>query len=148
MISFEEYSGFEPPPIDAMVAESESEGFAFLRRLVVDWKSGANRFDLRGETFFLAIENKNVIGVGGLNIDPYANDAQVGRLRHIYVSNSHRRRAIGRGLVTRLLEVAKVEFCEVRLRTDTVEGDRFYSSLGFTAFPEQNINSHYTKPKS
>lgn len=62
--------GVEPPPIDAMVAESESEGFAFLRRLVFDWKSGANRFDLRGETFFLAIENKNVIGVGGLNIDP------------------------------------------------------------------------------
>lgn len=147
MTSFVKYSGAQVPPIDVLLDESEREGFAFLRRLIVDWNSGKNRFDSSGETLLLAIENENVVGVGGLNIDPYANDAKVGRIRHVYVAKNHRRCAIGRRLVVELLKLAKVSFREVLLNTDTVEGDLFYSSLGFTALPDDARNSHFVRPR-
>lgn len=143
MTSFEEYSGPNAPSIEAILAESESEGFIFLRRLIDNWESGSNRFDSAGEILLMAMANGDVVGVGGVNIDPYANDEEVGRIRHVYVSRNHRRRAIGRGLVVRLLEFAKLNFREVRLKTETVEGAVFYSSLGFTAYQETGVNSHF-----
>lgn len=147
MISFVEYSGPKAPPIDIMIVESEREGFAFLRRLIVNWNSGKNRFSSSGEMLLLAIVNKTVVGVGGLNIDPYADDPRIGRIRHVYVANEHRRRGIGRGLIVRLLRAARADFDEVRLRTDTVEGDRFYRALGFTTLPDDTVNSHFVNPE-
>ena len=143
MVLFVKHSGPQAPPIDALLAESEREGFAFLRRLFADWQSGANRFASVGEAFYLAIENGNVVGVGGLNIDPYAHDPQVARIRHVYISKNHRRRAIGRGLVDRLIELAKGRFQELRLKTDTVGGDLFYRSIGFDSYSEATVASHF-----
>jgi GNAT superfamily N-acetyltransferase len=72
-----------------------------------------------------------LIGVGGLNIDPYLHRADVGRIRHVYVLGDWRRRGIGRTLVSRLIDEARRSFREVRLRTDTDEGASFYAQRGF-----------------
>lgn len=122
--------------------ESEREVFKFLRRLVDDWQSGTNRFDSAGEIFLIAREADKVIGVGGLNIDPYANDPDIGRIRHVYVANECRRRGIGRTLVERLIDEARGSFRELRLRTNTAAGDAFYCALGFTPFADGTLASH------
>ena len=88
MVTFVKHSGPQTPPIDALLHESEREGFAFVRRLLADWQSGANRFDCMGEALVLADANDKVVGVGGLNVDPYANDPQVARIRHVYIAKA------------------------------------------------------------
>ncbi|HSG73305.1 MAG TPA: GNAT family N-acetyltransferase [Planctomycetaceae bacterium] len=122
--------------------ESEREGYGLLRRLVNDWQSGTNRFDSTGEVFLIVKEDDNVIGVGGLNIDPYADDPDIGRIRHVYVARDQRRRGIGRTLVEQLIDEARGSFRELRLRTTTAAGDAFYRALGFTPFADGTLASH------
>ena len=75
-----------PDRLADLVAESEREGFAFVRRLVDRWESGDNRFDRPGEALFAAVDGGRVVGVCGLNVDPYVPVARVGRVRHLYVA--------------------------------------------------------------
>ena len=70
----ERLSGEPADRLGALVAESERQGFRFVRRLVDEWRSGANRFDRPGEVLFAARAGDDVIGVCGLNIDPHADD--------------------------------------------------------------------------
>jgi hypothetical protein len=58
-----------PPGLAEVVAESESAGFRFLRQMVDEWASGANRFALPGEALFAAASGPRVVGVCGLNVD-------------------------------------------------------------------------------
>src|ERR1700730_5121053 len=76
--------------LGALLAESERQGFRFVRRLVEEWESGANRFDRRGEVLFVARVGDEVVGVCGLNVDPHAGDPAIGRVRHLYVRVSPR----------------------------------------------------------
>jgi ribosomal protein S18 acetylase RimI-like enzyme len=47
------------------------------------------------------------------------------------VRASHRRRGVGRALVTAIMAAAMPSFDVLRLRTNTPEGSQFYESLGF-----------------
>jgi GNAT superfamily N-acetyltransferase len=78
--------------------EADRDGFRFIERLIRDWASGSNRFDGPGERLIAAIRENRVIGICGLNCDPYTDESRVGRLRHLYVRRSDRRRGIGRRL--------------------------------------------------
>src|ERR1700678_3620791 len=80
-------------------AESVREGWRFIERLCADWVSGANRFDAPGEALFLALADGQVVGVCGLNHDPYARDSLTGRVRRLYVAQGHRRHGVGRTLL-------------------------------------------------
>jgi N-acetylglutamate synthase-like GNAT family acetyltransferase len=103
-----------------------------LDRLVSDWHSGLNRFDRTGEQFLLAFAGNRVVGVGGLNHDPYVESAEIGRLRHLYVLNDWRRKGVGRALVERLLQSARGTFTIVRTRARTKEASVFYDLCGFS----------------
>ena len=72
-----------------------------------------------------------MLGIGGLNVDPYAGAAGTGRLRRLYVMPEARRQRIGLRLVMALLERAWPVFERVRLSTDTAAAARFYERLGF-----------------
>jgi GNAT superfamily N-acetyltransferase len=123
-----------PPPWPALyplIGESGWEGFAFLERLHGEFLDGRNRFDAPGEALLGAWRDPHLIGVGGLNRDPYASGPRVGRLRHLYVRRPERERGIGRALVAALLADAARHFDVIRLRTDTVAAARFYEALGF-----------------
>ena len=122
---------FPPDGLAHLVTESEAAGHRFLRRLVEEWESGANRFDRPGEALFAAVADGCVIGLCGLNADPYVPEPRVGRVRHLYVATSQRRLGTGRQLVGAVLEAAQEAFDVVRLRTDSAAAARFYTALGF-----------------
>lgn len=120
------------PAAEPLRVDGASRGIDFVRRLFEDWMSGANRFDQPGEALLGAWQGDRLVGVGGLNRDPYAADEGVGRLRHVYVLASHRRLGIGETLVRRLLREAEGHFRVVRLRAVSPEAAAFYRVLGFS----------------
>jgi GNAT superfamily N-acetyltransferase len=120
-----------PDRLADLVAESEKAGFRFLRRLVEDWESGANRYAQPGEALFAAVLGDRIVGVCGLNCDPYRCDGRTGRVRHLYVAVAFRRRGIGRSLVAIVVRTARDAFEQLRLRTDSEPAARFYEVLGF-----------------
>ena len=118
--------------ISHLVSESKHEGFRFLERLVKDYTSGDNTFNKLGERLYGVYDRDgHLIAVGGINQDPYSGDSSLGRLRRFYVLKDYRRRGVGRLLVNKILNDAKSYFTTVVLKTDTLQADRFYQSLGF-----------------
>src|SRR3989442_1637640 len=97
-ILIERLRGLPVDSLAALIAESEQAGLRFVRRLVEEWGTGANRFDRSGEALFAARVDGELVGVCGLNIDPYAANDRIGRLRHLYVRSAFRRRG-GRSFV-------------------------------------------------
>ncbi len=126
-------SGFQP-----LEDESLSDGFRFLQKMRREWESGDNRFDREGEMVFGAFDREKLIGIGGLNRDPYANEATVGRIRHLYVLREYRKRGVGAALVREIILKAKPQFSKLRLRTDTLNAAKFYESIGFRPVVEDS----------
>lgn len=120
-----------PPQISNLEKEAVAEGFKFLTRLTSEWHSGSNRFDAPGECLISAYQGQQLVGIGGLSVDPFT-PAQTGRLRRIYVSPASRGQQVGKRLVSALLAHAALHFESVRLYTDTAEGSTFYLRCGFT----------------
>jgi len=116
-----------------LLEESKRMGFRFVERLIAEWESGENRFDKDGEALFIARDDKRVVGICGINIDPYLGDPQVGRVRHLYVIAKERRKGVGRELVQRVIEEARRHFLYLRLRAANEDSYRFYSALGFAS---------------
>ena len=130
-IVIERLRGLPVDSLGALIAESEQAGLRFVRRLVEEWGTGANRFDRSGEALFASWVDGQLVGVCGLNIDPYAADDRIGRLRHLYVRSAFRRRGVGGHLVTKAIETARGRFEVLRLRTTNSPAAQFYEPLGF-----------------
>ena len=124
--------------LKTLAGDARREGFSFMDRLIADWASGANRFDQPGECLFQLMSDNTIIAVGGLNIDPYANSPEIGRIRHVYVSTSNRRHGAGRLLVRQVLQHAKTNtaFKRLRLRATDDRAFKFYENLGFVPTDE------------
>jgi GNAT superfamily N-acetyltransferase len=121
-------------PSDALaplIAESEREGWQFVRRLADEWTVGSNRFDRPGEGLFVARLGGSIIGVCGLNADPYAADGAIGRVRRLYVLRAYRGRGVGRQLVRAVIAAATGRFQRLRARTENPKAARLYQWLGF-----------------
>jgi N-acetylglutamate synthase-like GNAT family acetyltransferase len=122
-----------------MLAESKTTGFRAIERLVTDWETGVNRFDRPGEALFIARQgapqsgsgSDRILGVCGLNRDPYINSSQIGRVRRLYVMQDSRCQGIGRTLVHQIIEVAKLSFDRLHVRTTNPVTAQFYQSLSF-----------------
>jgi N-acetylglutamate synthase-like GNAT family acetyltransferase len=119
-----------PAQIRVLEKEAVGEGFRFLTRLITEWHSGKNRFNAPGECLMAAYRNHQLIGIGGLSVDPYV-EKNMARLRRVYVSASSRRHHVGRALVKALVAHAALRFQSVCLFTDTAVGDAFYLKCGF-----------------
>jgi GNAT superfamily N-acetyltransferase len=118
-------------PLGVLVAEGEQTGSQFVRRLAEEWATGANRFDRPGEALFGAWIGEQLVGVCGLNVDPYGAQGRVGRVRHLYVLSAFRRLGVGRQLVTEVVAAARGRFDILRLRTADPSAARLYEALGF-----------------
>jgi GNAT superfamily N-acetyltransferase len=114
-----------------LLAESEREGWRFVRRLADDWASGLNRFDQPGEALLGAGVDGTLVGVCGLNVDPYAGDPTIGRVRRLYVLETFRRRGVGNLLVQAVLQAARNRFRLLRVRTENATAGRLFERLGF-----------------
>ena len=126
-----------------LLAESQSQGFRLVERLVQDFSTGVNRFDRAGEVLFAASLEGRVVGIGGLNQDPYCNDPKVGCFRHLYVESVWRPQGIGRLLVGQIVDEASKHYQLLTLRTNTLAGDRFYQRLGFKTVPTWVHTTHH-----
>jgi GNAT superfamily N-acetyltransferase len=121
-------------PVDrlsSLLPESQQEGFRNIHRLIHDWETGCNRFDRPSEALFIAEQNQRLVGVCGLNNDPYCVDAITGRVRRLYVLPRYRRLGIGRGLIEEVILHARLNFDGLHVRTNNPIGDRFFQSFGF-----------------
>jgi GNAT superfamily N-acetyltransferase len=131
MVTVERIVDLAPAPLTALVAESERSGLRFVRRLTAEWASGINRFDRPGEALFAARVDGHLVGVCGLNVDPYTAEERVGRVRHLFVMEAQRRHGIGRRLVAEVIAAGRGSFDRLRLRTTNPEAARLYEALGF-----------------
>ncbi len=120
-------------PDDFLILESESkiEGFRFLEKMKTEWASGKNRFNKTGEALYGIFENDKLVGIGGINIDPYLNEQSIGRVRHLYILKDYRKYGLGSRLVKIILDNGSKSFLKVRLKTDTLVASKFYEKLGF-----------------
>lgn len=130
-----------------IIAESANTSFMAIQRLADEWVSGANRFDRNGEALFVAKQDDCIIGVCGLNIDPYAASETTGRVRHLYIMLEHRRRGFGRALIGRVVDEARLSFDRLHLRTHSNVADRFYRAIGFTPQYGNEYCTHTLKLK-
>lgn len=92
----------DEPGYIALKAESIALNFNMLRRLEENWQRGENRFNAPGEKLLGAFLNGRLVGVCGLNRDPFSQQPRAGRIRHLYVSEKcrgqgHRQTAFDRG---------------------------------------------------
>ncbi len=121
--------------IDMLAKEAEAEGYHFIPQTLNEWESGANRFAQAGEALlgvYVRVGTKTeLVGMGGLTIDPFAGDPVVGRLRRIYVRTKWRRQGIGETLVAELLRLAGRHFERVRLRAVNAGAAQLYERFGF-----------------
>ena len=138
----ERVTGAPAGPLDDLLVESEREGSRFVRRLFDEWAAGTNRFDRPGEALFTARLGDRLIGVCGLNVDPYAAAANVGRVRRLYVLSAYRRLGAGRQLVLAVLDAARGRFDVLRLRTTNPAAARLYETLGFRPSAETADFTH------
>jgi len=147
-ILLQKFQVFSSDSLTDMIAESVNTGFLAVQRLADEWASGANRFNRNGEALFIAKRDNCIIGVCGLNIDPYATNSATGRVRHLYVMLEHRRRGIGRVLVERVVDEASLNFDRLHLRTHSDVADRFYRAIGFTPHYGDEYCTHTLQVKA
>lgn len=133
MVAFHPIS-LDQVDIQPLSDEAWSDGYAFVERMLADWRLGENRFDGPGAQLIGAFEDKRPVGFCGLCRDPFT-DENVGRLRHLYVDRDHRQEGVARALVTRALDGAAHWFPRIRLRA-TPASRGFYEHLGFRAVNE------------
>ena len=131
-----------PAGVAALAEVAHAEGFFMLDKLVAKFRSGDNAFDRPGEALFGAEQSGELVGIGGLNIDPYFSDSQLGRVRHLYVHPAARKAGIGR-LITEAIENHAVgRFARLQLFTPTEAASAFYEALGYVAVSEVEKVSH------
>jgi GNAT superfamily N-acetyltransferase len=120
-----------PQDFGDIVRLSLGEEFGAMQRMREDWDPGANRFDCPGEVLLEARLGTRLVGICGLNRDPYAQSSAIGRVRHLYVDPECRRSGVGRALVSKIIEFASQSFSRLRLRTLRADADQFYVAIGF-----------------
>ena len=140
MITVASITDLELDSLDELRAESSREGFRFIERLCEEWASGSNRFNAPGEALFAAISNGQVVGICGLNRDPYASDPRIGRVRRLYVAPAQRRHGVGRALLETVVTHARRHFSLLRVRSEAAS--EFYTAQGFRRIASDKDVTH------
>lgn len=129
--------------LQPLLQEAREQGFEFLDRLVEAYLAGVNQFAQPGEALFGVYSDQNMIAVGGLNRDPYLQEADTGRVRHVYVLSSWRGQGVGKQLVQHIIDEARRHYRLLTLRTLTEPASKFYCAIGFQTEPEIPGATHH-----
>ena len=124
------------PSFDALITESEKQGYGFVARFAARWKSGAFLFDKPSEKLLAIKRGQQIIAFSGICFDPYSDEPNAGRIRHLYVLDAWRGKGCGRALVTELTHQPHT-FTKIRLRADEVAA-KFYERLGWVRCDAEN----------
>ena len=128
-----------------LAPDAEADGYTFVSKMVAEWRDGTNRFDQQGEGCWGVRTNGRLVAVGGLNVDPYLTDLDVGRVRHLYVALANRRSGYGSRILTRIVAEAAQHFSVLRLRTFNPVAAAFYVAEGFTEVFGDEFCTHLRK---
>lgn len=128
--------------LEPLVIRSEQEGFKHLRRLVDEYVAGENTFSGEGEALYVVREQEQIIGVVGLNQDPFS-DHSTGRIRRLYVHPDYRHLGIGKQLVQKVTSEAKKFYNILVLYTNSEQASQFYIQLAFKQEHGNPHRSHY-----
>ncbi len=123
--------------LSSLLKDRTAADFPFVVSAIDEWFSGKNRFNRKGELLLGLFAGDNCVGICGLNIDPYADDLHLGRVRHLFVCEAYRRQGFGKLLLTRIIEHASENFYRIRLYTDSEPASCLYENMGFIK------SSHY-----
>lgn len=121
-----------PDDFHHLLEESLKENFGALKKLQSAYIEGENTFSLPGEALFAAHVDGELVGICGLNIDPYQECSEVGRVRHLYVAKAHRLNGVGRKLISEIEAFAHPTFSRIQLFTDDPNSGEFYFAIGYT----------------
>ncbi|MEM7077292.1 MAG: GNAT family N-acetyltransferase [Pseudomonadota bacterium] len=92
-----------PPGIDGLVETANAEGYQHVWRLRADYVSGDNVFSAPGEALFgVYADGGTLVGIGGVNRDPYSARAGAGRIRRGYIAPAWRRGGCAAALLRRI----------------------------------------------
>jgi GNAT superfamily N-acetyltransferase len=118
-----------PAGFHALCEAANGEGYRHLDRLTADWRAGF-RLDRDGEALYAVRVGGELVGIGGLTVDPVIPGTL--RMRRFYVRASYRRHGIGHLLAERLL--ARARPLRQRITVNAAPGsERFWEVLGFVA---------------
>jgi len=111
--------------------ESSREGYSFVEKTIQDWESAENRFSRPGEQLWGLVSINELVGIGGLNYDPYTDDSSIGRVRHLYIRPAFRRKGCATMLMEAIIGQARQHFRVLRLFTANPAAAIFYEALCF-----------------
>ena len=113
----------DEPGFSALRAESLAQNLNMLRRLAENWQNGENRFNAPGEKLLGAFAHGQLVGVCGLNVDPFSQQPRAGRIRH-------RRQGIGHQLLVSVITHSGASFDFLNTHAPSMAWS-FYENLGF-----------------
>ena len=131
-----------PKEIHTLAAVAKAAGHRHIETLVREFESGENRFDKRGEGLFVANDAGMLVGVGGVNVDPFESALRVARVRRLFVSLGTRRRGVATALMQHIEGLARAHFQRIQLFTDSEVAGRFYVSSGYVPVYNREKVSH------
>ena len=114
-----------------LASEATKNGDNFVQRTIDEWESGENTFSKPGEKLWSIYVDNNIVALGGLNKDPYIDNDEIGRVRHVYVSENYRGQGLSKILLKLIIDEAKKHFKTLRLSTKNPIAASLYESMGF-----------------
>ena len=124
------------PSFKKLISEADSEGYSFVGRFAARWISGEFQFAKPDEKLLAIKTDKQIVAFGGICFDPYTDEPNAGRLRHLYVLNAWRGKGYGQTLVSTLTKQPH-PFTKIRLRTDDI-ASKIYERLGWVKCDAEN----------
>lgn len=125
-----------------LAAAAKAAGHRNIETLVREFESGENRFDMRGEGLFVAYDAGMLVGVGGVNVDPFERPLRVARVRRLFVATNARRRGVATTLMQHIEDLACEHFPRIQLFTDSEAAHRFYVRRGYLPVTRRDRVSH------
>jgi GNAT superfamily N-acetyltransferase len=118
-----------PAGLPLLADKAREEGYRHLERLMTDWNSGEMRFSRPGEALLAAFLADEIVGVGGLTVEPKLQNAL--RMRRFYVLPQYRGQSIGRRLAETLIHNATGSASALTLNAGDDSAASFWERLGF-----------------
>jgi GNAT superfamily N-acetyltransferase len=139
-----------PDDFGDLVDAANAESMGMVARLAAEFAGGANRFDGPGEGLWEARSAGQLIGMGGLNIDPFAApDERCGRVRRLYVLPEWRRGGVATALLEAISSQAAAHFAKLTAYTTDRDVVGLYLACGFvpvTGVTKRSVERNLAAP--
>ncbi len=120
-----------PEGFAALRDEAQAEGHRHMSRLAEEWTSGAQRFAGDGEALLAAMLGGDLVGVGGITLEPTEASESALRMRRLYVAPRARRMGVARTLATALAQEGFGHAALITVHAGNPAADLFWEAQDF-----------------